>query len=246
MVFITFGRVTDVAAAFAAEGQDLLTDGRDLGRQVAFIGRSTPAFRLNSPGWLDVAAKLAASLKDRAMVRHLCQEGVERLVPVFAASARELVAGYFKDLEALSGPIPSAHEMARSVSHISDRFFSGLLPLPNAHVAIVNEAAQATRIEETVPIVRFDLVFWDGVRLTALKVGGTETMTSSQRAALEALQSALGEGIDIRLNCGLETGSVKDGIPAEIQEANRMVRGTVFGPYQPIGLPDEILSGNSN
>ncbi len=229
MIFLSFGRVSDASAARAAEGKLVASRGGGLGRQVALFGAQTPAFRLNSRGWMTVAPGLVAALDTRAKLRMLCRDRLMAASPPFAARARRVVAAYLDRAEQLAGPPP---ERPEAVTHPTDRFFETLLPMPNAHVQPVTAAGS-----ELVPVaghnpVRVDLAFWDGETLHAILFGGAGSRMPQQARALAGLKQALAERISIRDIEGSGQFDLETILPKTVFAAPDGKSALIYGPYR--------------
>jgi hypothetical protein len=228
-IFLSYGRVSDSSSARAKEGRLIAARGGGLGRQVALIGAKTPAFRLNSPGWLAVAPELAAALDSRAMLRTLCRDRLMAATPAFAAYTRRVVEAYLERIGDLAGPPP---EQVETVTDPSDRFFAALLPMPNAHI-------QPVTVEEggLVPVaghdpVRVDLAFWDGRTVTAINFGGAGSRLPRQARALTALEQALGGRISVHEISDMARLDLDTILPEAVFAEMKAMTGVVFGPFR--------------
>jgi hypothetical protein len=229
LIFLSYGRVSDSSAARVNEGRLIAARGGGLGRQVALIGARSPAFRLNSPGWLAVAPELAAALDSRSMLRMLCRDRLLAAVPPFAAQTRRIVEAYLDRVEEIAGPPP---QRAEAVTDPSDRYFSALLPLPNAQIQIVTADEDGLQANHGQDPARADLAFWDGTRLTAILTGGAGARLPRQARALEALELAAGGRVIVH-QAGASTDFDLDTIlPEAVLKAMAQAREPFYGPYR--------------
>ena len=228
-IFLSYGRVSDSSSARAKEGRLIAARGGGLGRQVALIGPHSPAFRLNSPGWLAVAPELAAALDGRAMLRTLCRDRLMAATPAFAAHTRRAVEAYLDRIGDLAGPAP---EQVETVDHPSDRFFAALLPMPNAQLQPVTVADDELNPIAGQEPVRVDLAFWDGEKLIAILFGGSGARLPRHARSLAALRQVLGARIaihEVEGSAGLDLDAV---VPATVFAALDAASAPICGPYR--------------
>ncbi len=233
-VAIAFGRVGDAAMALAAEGADLRRRGAALGRQVALLAPATPAFRLSSSGWLDIAPARALRLVDGAALREEARRALLGAMPPFAGFARRLVAAYLDELGTRTGPPAGAGERIGAVGHASDRFFAGLLPLAPAQLVVGAPASTGL----TVP---FDLVFWDGARVVGVLGGGEAALTPGRRRALDRLKERLGDRIEIAEVVAPPAAPGEPvRFPHSVWRALDRAPRPYGGLYRTAGIPDDL------
>lgn len=229
-LFLCFGKVASPDVAERNEGAELRATGGGLARQVALIKKSTPAFRINSPGWMVPGPEMIAAMDTRAALRLLCRDRLEAIVPSFAPRVREFCAIY---LDAIADRTGDAEEGA-DISLPGDRFFAALLPLPCPKLASP-EAAEGW--------VEADLGFWDGERLTLIRFGNETSLLPRQRAEFDAVEQAA-EG-RLRL-LWLPLGAGPEALPAPLMAFAEQAELPVFGPYRAAAfrapLPDKATT----
>lgn len=215
-LFLCFGKVASPEVARRNEGAELQAAGRALGRQVAYIDTDTPAFRLNSPGWMAPGQELIAALDTRAALRLLCRDRLEALVPGFAPRVREFCRSYLDMIAEHVGPAKDSDDICLP----GDRFFAALLPLPSPKLAAPETASGW---------VEADLGFWDGKTLTLIRYGSDAALLPRQREEFAALEkTSMGR---VRL-LWLPVGAGPDALPALLIDTAAAVRMPVFGPYR--------------
>jgi hypothetical protein len=214
--FLCFGKVASPDVARRNEGANLPATRGGLGRQVALIGSETPAFRLNSPGWMAPGPELIAALDTREALCLLCRDRLEAIVPGFAPRVREFCAAYLDAVASRIGP----PEEGDDVSLPGDRFFNALLPLPCPRVAVPESATGW---------VGADIGFWDGTDLVLVRFGAETSVLPRQRNELASLER-LGDG-GVRLSW-LPYGAGPEALPASIMAGVENAALPVFGPYR--------------
>lgn len=215
-LFLCYGKVASPDVAYRNEGADLASVDGGLGRQVAAIGAETPAFRLNSPGWVTLAPELIAALGTRSALRLLCRDRIEAKVPGFAPRVREFCRSY---LDAVADRVDPAEE-GEEISLPGDRFFAALLPLPSPQV-MAPSAAHGWIVA--------DLAFWDGEILTLIRFGSPSGLLPRQRSELESLTDAMAGRVEV---IWLPIGDGPERLPERIMAAASKARLPVFGPYR--------------
>ena len=226
-LFLCFGKVASRDVALDNEGAELAARGGGLGRQVALINTDTPAFCLNSPGWMAPKPELIAAMDSREALRLLCRDRLEALVPGFAPRVREFCQSYLDSVAARIGPA----EDGKDISLPGDRYFAALLPLPCPKLALP---------EVPSGWVEADLGFWDGNTLTLIRFGGETTLLPRERAEFAALEQASNGHLR---PLWLPFGAGPDALPAPLMAVAEKARSPVFGPYRAVAfrapLPDE-------
>lgn len=214
--FFCFGKVASPEVARLNEGAELSATEGGLGRQVALIKTQTPAFRLNSSGWMAPGPELISALDTRAALRLLCRDRLEASIPSFAPRVREFCGAYLDAVAARAGPAVEGRE----VSLPGDRYFAALLPFPCPKLAVP---------ESETGWVTADLGFWDGTDLTLVRFGSDATVLPRQRAELAALETAAGRRIRLHW---LPLGASPEVLPPSVLASVEEARFPVFGPYR--------------
>lgn len=215
-LFLCFGKVASLEVAQRNEGAEVRAAGGGLGRQVALINEATPAFCLNSPGWMTPGPELIAAMDTRAALRLLCRDRLEALVPGFAPRVREFCSAY---LDAITDRIGQAEE-GDDISNPGDRFFAGLLPLPCPKLASP---------EAVVGWVEADVGFWDGNVLTLIRFGAETSLLPRQRAEFAALEQVSKGQLRV---LWLPFGAGPDTLPEPLMAVAELAQLPVFGPYR--------------
>ena len=227
-LFLCFGKVASADVARQNEGADILARGGGLGRQVAAINDTTPAFCLNSPGWMTPGPELIAAMDTRNALRLLCRDRLEALVPGFAPRVREFCTAY---LDAIADRVGAAEEDAANLSIPGDRFFAALLPLPCPKLAAPETASGW---------VEADFAFWDGEALTLIRFGNETSLLPRQRSEFTRLTEAHKGHLNM-LWLPLNAGPVS--LPPSILARAEQTPLPIFGPYRAPAfqapLPDE-------
>lgn len=215
-LFLCFGKVASPEVAQRNEGAEVRAAGGGLGRQVALIHTKTPAFCLNSPGWMTPGPELIAAMDTRTALRLLCRDRLEALVPSFAPRVLEFCQSYLNAIAERVGPAKDGDD----ISMAGDRFFAALLPLPSPKLAS-SVAAEGW--------VEADLGFWDGNVLTLVRFGAETTLLPRQRDEFAALeQEAKGH---VRL-IWLPLGAGPEALPIPMMSVAEEAKLPVFGPYR--------------
>lgn len=239
LIFLSFGRVSDADTARREEGRLVAAKGGGLGRQVALVAPDTPAFRLNTPGWLVAAPELIMALDSRAMLRTLCRDRLLAAVPPFSARTRRVVEAYLDRIGELAGEPPDKPD---GVTDPTDRYFSALLPMPNAHIQPVRTGRDGLAAAGGQEPVRVDLAFWDGSTLTAIVFGGAGSRLPRQSRALAALKDALGPRLALHEIDGITRSGLDGIVPQHVLDVVIGSAGPVYGPYRApefsLELPD--------
>jgi len=221
-IFLCYGKVAAPEVARRNEGAEVLARGGGLGRQVAWIGPDTPAFRLNTPGWIAPAPELIAALDTGAALRLLCRDRLLATCPSFAPRARDFLTAWLDAAEADDGSDDGPDDGSEAPGEVSaqaDRFFAALLPLPHVQIALPGGNGFAT----------FDIAFWDGSALAALRFGMEAGLLPRQRREIGALQDALGPRLRV---LWLSADAGPGAVPEPLHASARTAPLPVFGPYR--------------
>ena len=225
--FLSFGKVVSPEATRQNEGAEVSAAGGGLGRQMALITAKTPAFCLNSPGWMMPGPELIAAMDSRADLHLLCHDRIKAMVPAFAPRVREFCQSYLNAIEFQIGPA----EDGDSISLPCDRFFAALLPLPCPKIATPHAAGGW---------VEADLGFWDGGRLTLIRFGSDTAILPRQRAEIAALEASAQSLVRLLWR---PLGAGPEAIPKSLMTVAENAKLPVFGPYRApsfrMPLPDE-------
>ena len=220
-IWVAFGKVSDPATAIRNEGAGLAASGAALGRQVARIVPGSPAFRLNSPGWLLPPPELIGALSEHHELRLLCRDRLQAMTPGFAAAARRFVETYLDRAETLALDRTGA---AVGLNAPADVFFEILLPLPSPQLVISGPGADT----DTAP-VQLDLAFWDGERLTGVLFGADNTTTPAASRDLDRLCDRLGPTFAVHR---LTTPNAREDFVESLLATAFARPAPWFGPYR--------------
>lgn len=220
-VWVAFGKVSDPITAIRNEGATLAATGAPLGRQVARIVPGTPAFRLNSPGWMSPPPDLIGALSERHELRLLCRDRLQAMTPGFAAAAHRFIEGYLTGGETLA--LARADDTL-GLNAVADVFFETLLPLPSPQILISEHGTHG----DTAP-VQCDLVLWDGQHIDGLFFGDQNTMTPAAGRALNELRERLGSAIKIHR---LTTPKAREDFAENLLATAFARPAPWFGPYR--------------
>ncbi|MCK0209727.1 hypothetical protein MWN33_16965 [Starkeya koreensis] len=188
MISLVYGIIESPSAALAREAARPAGNG-GLGPMAATIAGGTPAFRLNSPGWINAGPDIVQGVAGTQALTEYCRARLLNRVSVFALALRSFLSAYVdfavaeverrRDelearLRALGLPADDGFPTYR------DWVFSALLPVPQVHVAMPGDADP----------VAVDVLFWTGRSALALTLEGRTMPTPRQRRAQEAMLAA--------------------------------------------------------
>ncbi len=203
---------------------------------------SAPPLRLCSDDRVRFPPSVLADIPDTARKVARLKADVSRDMDVFAKNPRRLLDLYFAFIAArLEAEGATLEELLRPLGglfRVQDWAFSALRPMPNAAVFDADDA-------ETAPVVAsFDLAFWTGETVLAVRLHGSGTPSPREEEACDRLR-AMGVHIVTIPARDLATG---------IEIFSESVFPDVFrsfwhgiaypcSPFRPQGLPASLALG---
>lgn len=187
-ISLVYGIVESPPAALAREAARPARAG-GIGPMAATIVESTPAFRLNSPGWANAGPDVMQTVAGTTALIEYCRARLINRVSVFSLALRSFLSAYvdlaLAQVESRRDELEARLRAAglpvdEGFPGYRDWVFSALLPVPQAHVALPGEAGPAA----------VDVLFWTGRSALALTLEGRSMPTRSRRLAREALLAA--------------------------------------------------------
>lgn len=187
---LVYGMVTDPAAVARSlepiPPDSMHQDGPFLlSNRYAVVSPSSPALRLNSPGWIDLAPIQMMEVSSTVDNLDLCRDRVLGNASPFALSLRVFLGAYFQfvatQTEAHKAELEPENAENDVFNH-ADWVFSAWLPLPHAHVLLPDGEGDEPRFAE------LDVAFLLGGHLVGVMIEGIGTPTKSQRERLQFLE----------------------------------------------------------
>ena len=183
---LVYGMVTDPAAV----AQSLNPMPPDvpfmLSNRFAVVSPSSPALRLNSPGWIDLSPIQMMEITSTADIFDLCRDRVLARASPFSRPLRVFLVAYFQFVKEQTEKHRTQLEPAdadNDVFNHADWVFSAWLPLPHAHVLLPDEGTS-----DAPQFAEFDVAFLLGDRLLGVMIEGINTPTKSQRQGRQYLE----------------------------------------------------------
>jgi hypothetical protein len=178
---IAFGVVENPARVLSMHSA-LPDVGPVLSPSFASFASDSPALRLNSAGWMNLPPEVMATLRTHGALKDYCRRRIEKKAPIFDQPLQDFLTRYLDVVEAEvrehAAALPGGASWDAALYSTDDWFFSAFLPLPNAHLGLTAEERAATGAE---CFIRFDVLFWTGTSLIAVRLERLSTQTSRQR-----------------------------------------------------------------
>jgi hypothetical protein len=179
---IAFGIVENPARVLSMQPAALPQGGPILSPSLASFASDSPALRLNSAGWMSLPAEVMTTLRTHAALKDYCRKRIEKKASIFDRPLQDFLTSYLDVIEAEvrdhAAELPGGASWDVALYSAADWFFSAFLPLPNAHLGLTEEEREKTGAER---FIRFDVLFWTGTSLIAVRLERLSMQTSRQR-----------------------------------------------------------------
>ena len=178
---IAFGIVENPARVLSM--QPALSQGSTiLSPSLASFGSDSPALRLNNAGWMSLPPEVMATLRTHAALKDYCRSRIQKNASIFDRPLHDFLTSYLDVVDAEvrhhANDLPGGASWDAALYDTADWFFSGFLPLANAHLELTEEERKKTGAER---FIRFDVLFWTGRSLIAVKLERLSMPTPRQR-----------------------------------------------------------------
>lgn len=238
---LVYGMVTDPAAVARSLSQMPPGVPFMLSNRFAVVAPSSPALRLNSPGWIDLAPIQMMEIASTTDIFDLCRDRVMANASPFARPLRAFLEAYFQFVAAQTENHRTQLEPAdpeNDVFNHLDWVFSAWLPLPHAHVLLPDAGAP-----DEPWFAELDVAFLLGGRLLGVIIESIGTATKSRRQRLQYLEESHPFATIVRVPAGgLEDKS--GAFPADLFPApfQHFWKGLALpqGPYRLSALMDDL------
>jgi hypothetical protein len=169
-------RVLTMRPATLPPGEPVLTPS------LASFASDSAALRLNSAGWMSLAAEVMATLRTHVALKGYCRSRIQKKAPIFDRPLQDFLTSYLDVVEAEvrdhANDLSGGASWDAALYDTADWFFSAFLPLPNAHLRLTEEESKE---REAAPFLRFDVLFWTGKSLIAVTLERLSMPTARQR-----------------------------------------------------------------